>query len=57
MRWTPTRPNVAAWFERIKARPNYAKAITAFVTEADLQPYTGLQNWAWRKAQSSLKAA
>jgi glutathione S-transferase len=55
--WTQSRPNVTAWFERIKVRPNYAAAITAFVTEADLKPYAGLQDWAWSKVQSLLKAA
>jgi glutathione S-transferase len=55
--WTQSRPNITAWFERIKARPSYAKAIMAFVTEADLKPYAGLEDWAWSKAQSLLKAA
>jgi glutathione S-transferase len=55
--WTSTRPNVTAWFERIKARPNYSQAISAFVTDIDLKPYAGLQDWAWNKAQSLLKAA
>lgn len=55
--WTQSRPNVTAWFERIKARPSYAAGVTAFVTEADLKGYVGLQDWAWNKAQSLLKAA
>lgn len=55
--WAQSRPNVTAWFERIKARPSYAKAITAFVTDADMKGYAGLQDWAWSKAQSLLKAA
>lgn len=55
--WTLTRPNVAAWFERIKARNSFDQAIAAFVTEADLKPYTGLDTWAWRKAEQLLKAA
>ena len=55
--WAQSRPNVTAWFERIKARPSYATAIASFVTEADLKPYAGLQDWAWSKAQSLLKAA
>jgi glutathione S-transferase len=55
--WTQSRPNVTAWFERIKARPNYAAAISAFVTEADVKGYVGLEDWAWGKAQSLLQAA
>ncbi len=55
--WSETRPNVTAWFERIKARPSYGKAIAAFVTEADLKPYSDLPSWAWSKAQSLLQAA
>ena len=55
--WTESRPNVAAWFERIRARPSYQTAIAAFVTEADLKPYAGLQDWAWSKVQSLLSAA
>ena len=55
--WTQSRPNVTAWFERIKARPSYGQAITAFVTDGDLKHYAGLENWAWSKAQSLLMAA
>ena len=51
--WTQSRPNVAAWFERIKARPSYAAAISAFVTDADLQGYAGTcRTGLGRKAQS-----
>ena len=55
--WTQSRPNVAAWFDRIMARPSYAAAVTAFVRDADLQGYAALKDWAWSKAQSLLKAA
>ncbi len=55
--WTQSRPNVTAWFERIKSRPSYAASVTAFQTEADLKGYAGLEDWAWSKAQSLLKAA
>ena len=55
--WTRSRPNVTAWFERIKARPSYNKAITAFVTDADMKAYAGLDTWAWGKAEQLLKAA
>jgi glutathione S-transferase len=55
--WTDTRPLVTDWFRRIQERPSYAKAIGDFVTEADLAPYAGLEDWAWPKAQSLLKAA
>jgi glutathione S-transferase len=55
--WTQSRPNVTAWFERIKARPSYVAAVSAFVTEADLKGYVGLEDWAWGKVQSLLAAA
>jgi glutathione S-transferase len=55
--WTRSRPNITAWLERIKQRPSYDKAIAAFVTEADMKPYAGLDGWAWGKAESLLKAA
>ncbi len=55
--WTRSRPNVTAWFERIKARPSYDKAVTAFVTDADMKHYAGLDSWAWGKAEQLLKAA
>jgi ganglioside-induced differentiation-associated protein 1 len=55
--WALTRPDVSAWFERIKARSSFDKAITTFVTDADLKPYAELDTWAWRKAEQLLKAA
>jgi len=55
--WTDGRPAVTNWFNRIQARPNFAKAITDFVSDDDLKSYRGLEEWAWPKAQSLLKAA
>ena len=55
--WTQSRPNITAWFERISARPSYAAAIAAFVTDADMKHYAGLETWAWSKAQTLLDAA
>lgn len=54
--WTLTRPNVSAWFERIKSHRSFDNAITTFVTDADLKPYAGLDTWTWRKAEHLLKA-
>jgi glutathione S-transferase len=53
--WAHSRPNMTAWFERIKKRPSYSKAVAAFVMDADMKPYSGLQAWAWSKAESLLK--
>lgn len=55
--WTQSRPNIAGWFDRIKERPSYAAAVTAFVTETDMKGYAGLETWAWSKAQSLLQSA
>jgi glutathione S-transferase len=55
--WSETRPRVTDWFERIKARPSYQKAIGAFVSDKDMEPYAGIEAWAWPKAKSLLMAA
>ncbi len=55
--WTQSRPNITDWFARIKARPSYDKAIGAYVTDADVKAYAGLDTWAWGKAEQLLKAA
>ena len=55
--WTEDRPAVTDWFDRIQARPNYTQAISNFVSDADMISYQGLEEWAWSKAQSLLKAA
>lgn len=55
--WTESRPAVTAWFERIKARQNYVKAVANFQSEADMVPYKGLETWAWSSAQKLLRAA
>jgi len=54
--WTENKPAVREWFERIKARPNFTSAITGFVSDADMEPYHGLQEWAWPKARLLLEA-
>lgn len=55
--WTESKPHVTDWFERIRKRSSYAKAVTKFATDADLEPYAGLKDWAWSKAESLLKAS
>jgi len=55
--WTGARPRVTDWFERIKARPSFQKAVMDFMTADDLKPYAGIEDWAWSKASALLKAA
>lgn len=55
--WTDKRTAVTEWFDRIQARPNFARAISDFVSDADMKPYRGLEEWAWPRAQQLLNAA
>lgn len=55
--WTRSRPRVSDWFRRIQERPSFSAAVTAFVTEADMRPYAGLETWAWQRARALLDAA
>jgi glutathione S-transferase len=51
------RPGVAAWFERIRARPSFDRAVTDVVSQADLDNYAGLQPDPWPKVKAILDAA
>jgi len=53
--WTEKRPAITAWFDRIQARQNYQDAINAFVSDADMEPYKGLEKWAWPTASKLLE--
>jgi glutathione S-transferase len=53
--WTKKRPAVTDWFDRVQARPNFTSAITDFVSDSDMEPYRGLEDWAWPTVQSLLE--
>lgn len=55
--WEESRPRVSEWFARIRKRASFGTAVDAFATIADMQPYAGLETWAWDKARSILEAA
>lgn len=55
--WAKHRPNVTDWFERVKARASFQTAVLDFVSDSDLEPYAGLKEWAWPKAEKLLQAA
>ncbi|HEU5018476.1 MAG TPA: glutathione S-transferase family protein [Pseudolabrys sp.] len=55
--WKGSHPHVTDWFGRILERPSFATAVDAFAAPADMQPYAGIETWAWEKARSILAAA
>jgi glutathione S-transferase len=50
------RPGVAAWYERIRARPSFKTAVEGWVTPADLQRYANEPD-PWPKVREILRAA
>jgi glutathione S-transferase len=51
------RPGVAAWYERVRARPSFDQAIGQVVTKEDFERYRSFEPDPWPKVQSILKAA
>jgi glutathione S-transferase len=51
------RPGVAAWYERVRARPSFAKAVDSWLTQADRDRYTSFEPDPWPKVQEILQAA
>jgi glutathione S-transferase len=49
------RPGVAAWFDRIRERPSFAIAIDGWLTQADLDRYSGFQPDPWSKVSEILQ--
>jgi glutathione S-transferase len=49
-------PGVAAWYERIRARPSFRTAVEAWVTPADIQRYADEPD-PWPKVREILRAA
>jgi len=52
--WRGSRPRVAAWYERIRARPSFDAAITTWFSEADRERFTVPREETWAKAQEVL---
>jgi glutathione S-transferase len=51
-----TRPGVARWYERIRARPSFKIAVDDWITDADRERYAAVPD-PWPKVQGLLKAA
>lgn len=50
------RPNLATWYERVRARPNYESAVTAWVPEAVVEMFRGFGQEAWPEVEKMLPA-
>ena len=51
------RPGVAGWYERIRARPSFDKAINQVVSPEDFERYRSFQPDPWPQVSDILKAA
>lgn len=51
------RPRVAAWYERIRARPSFDAAVTRHLAQADIDRYASFEPDPWPKVKSILEAA
>ncbi len=51
------RPGVAAWWERVRARPSTDQAILKRMTDADAAPFRNLEPDPWPKVRGLLQAA
>lgn len=51
------RPGVAAWFDRVRARPSFDTAITEHLSDADIERYATFQPEPWPKVRAILEAA
>lgn len=55
--WTATRPHLAGWWQRIKARPMFEKALFGFVTPELRRLMTEKGDAAWPRVKAILAAA
>ncbi len=55
--WLERRPLVAAWYERIKARPSFQSAVVDPISEADRERFTVPREESWAKAREVLAIA
>lgn len=53
--WTDVAPRVINWFERIRERPSFEAAVIAYLTDADIQQFTSIDNSGAVKAREILK--
>jgi glutathione S-transferase len=49
------RPGVAAWYDRIRERPSFSTAIDSWLTQADVDRYSGFQPDPWPKVSEILQ--
>lgn len=54
--WEEGRPRVADWLARVRARPSFDAAVTAFFTPTDRERFTVPAEEVWHKAQQVLRA-
>ena len=55
--WLDRRPKVTAWYERIRARPSFEKAVVAPISEADRYRFDVPRAESWAKAREVLGLA
>lgn len=55
--WAAGAPRVAAWFDAIRARPNFDPAITAYLTAADTAAFADIDPGMPAQAEAILRAA
>lgn len=51
------RPNIAQWFDRVRARPSFDVAVEQWLTPVERDRYAGFEPDPWPKVQTLLKAA
>lgn len=55
--WRDRRPNVTAWYDRVRARPSFAKAVVDPISAADRDRFTVPREETWAKAREVLGLA
>jgi glutathione S-transferase len=55
--WLDRRPKVTAWYERIRARPSFQKAVVAPISEADRDRFDVPRAESWARAREVLGLA
>jgi glutathione S-transferase len=52
--WVDRRPQVTAWFERVRARPSFERAITGVLTDLDKERLSVARDESWSAAREIL---
>ncbi len=55
--WNGRRPKVTAWYDRIRSRPSFEKAVTSWVSDADRERFTVPREETWAKVREVLGLA